>query len=302
MAITSEMVKKLREITGLGLMDCKKALEESNGDFEKAEEYLRKQGLKTAGKRSGREMKEGRIEAAMKPDRSACVILELNTETDFVARTDEFITYTKNFTEFFLTQGPEAGSGDDDNFASIDYKGTPMHESIAGIIAKTGENTLLGRWQRYQKSGNEYLDYYIHPGNALGVMVKFDLGNASLKDNPKFQELSQDIAMQIVASAPIAISSADVNRTLVDKERAILMGQLEQEEEKSGKKKPQEIREKIIDGRIKKFFEESCLLEQTYIKDQNKKVGDVITEMGKQLGGNISVIKFARYQLGEVFK
>jgi elongation factor Ts len=302
MEINSALVKKLREATGLGMMDCKKALEETNGDFEAAIDYLRKQGLKSATKRADRAMKEGRIEALVNKDSSSAVIVELNTETDFVARTNEFIAYTKKFAEFFLSKGPDAGFGEDAASAGIDISGMTLGGLTAEIIAKTGENTQLGRWKRYKKAAGEYLDCYIHPGNKLGVILKVKVSDESKLSLPRFREFAQDIAMQIAAAAPLAVNQNQLDPKLINKERELMLGQLEQEEEKSGKKKPQEIREIIVDGRMGKFFQESCLLEQIFVKDQNKKVSQVITEVGKELNTTISVEAFTRYLLGEDYR
>ena len=302
MEINSAMVKKLREATGLGMMDCKKALEETKGDFDAAIDYLRKQGLKSATKRADRAMKEGRIDALINKDGSTVVIVELNTETDFVARTNEFIAYTNKFAQFFLTKGPEAGFGDDAESAQIDINGMTLSGLTAEIIAKTGENTILGRWKRYRKESGEYLDSYIHPGNKLAVILKLKVADDSILTNSKFHDLAQDLAMQIAAAAPLAVNQEQLDPKLVAKEREVMLGQLEQEEANSGKKKPQEIREKIVDGRMSKFFQESCLLEQIFVKDQNKKVSQVIAEVGKELGTTISVVSFTRYLLGEDYR
>ncbi len=285
--ITTKMVVELREKTGAGMGDCKKALQEANGDFQLAIEILRKKGAASAEKRAGREAKEGIIATAVSPDYKIGVIVEVNCETDFVARNENFVNYAELVANTLLNN--EVSTVEE--LLSCKVNGETLQDKHNEILAKFQENIRIRRIARIKTNG--YISHYVHAGSKLGVLVVYDFDKPVELDEDSKSSL-RDIAMQVAAMNPMFIEKTSVPEEVIQKEIEIYKEQAINEG-----KKP-EIAEKIAQGRLSKFFIEQCLLEQTFIKDGNLSVRDVITKVENTLGCKIKILQFVRYYLGEV--
>ncbi len=272
MSITAAMVKELRERTGSGMMECKKALVEANGDMETAIENMRKSGLAKADKKSGRTAAEGVIGVRISDDNKTVAMVDVNCETDFVAKGDDFVNFVNEIASSILTTDVE----NDEQLQSMTLaSGESVEHNRRALIAKLGENITVRRFVKYSTDGGNA--YYLH-GNKIGVIVELE------KNDP---ELGKDIAMHIAAINPAHISDDQVPAELIEKEKQIFTAQALD----SGK--PAEIVEKMISGRIKKFLAEITLLGQPFIKDDKSTVGKLLKSKGN------SVIRFCRYEVGE---
>lgn len=279
-AIDAQVVKDLRERTGAGMMDCKKALIESAGDVEKAIEILRKKGVMAATKRAGRVASEGLISGYISPDAKMGVLVELNCETDFVAKTDQFTMLLNQYVNE-IAQG---------NYSSVSEIST---QAITEAIAATGENIVLTRFSKFQVNTNGMVDSYIHAGAKLGVLVELQTESETGASHPQVRNLAHEIAMQIAAQFPDYVSRNEISKEILDKELEIYREQAKQEG------KPEKILDKIAQGKLGKFYTQVCLMEQPYIRDQNISVGKLIEQTGKEIGGTIKIVRFARYKIGE---
>jgi elongation factor Ts len=288
MAVTAQQVKELREATGVGMMDCKKALEETGGDMEAAVDWLRTRGLAKAAKKAGRIAAEGLVGVNVEGTKAA--IVEVNSETDFVARNEQFQAIVGNVAKL----GVEAG-GNTEKLAEMPFPGTGR--SVAGeltdAIAKIGENMNLRRTAVIEvKDGaiGSYVHNTVKPGmGKLGVIV----GLESTGDKNVLLALGKQIAMHIANTNPLSVSPDDIDPAIVDKERAIFTEQAKE----SGK--PADVVAKMVEGRVRKFYEEQTLLAQTFVIDGESKVKDVVAKAEKDAGAPIKVTKFVRYSLGE---
>ncbi len=288
MAVTAQQVKELREATGVGMMDCKKALEETGGDMEAAVDWLRTRGLAKAAKKAGRIAAEGLVGVNVEGTKAS--IVEVNSETDFVARNEQFQTIVGNVAKL----GVEAG-GNTEKLAEMPFPGTGR--SVAGeltdAIAKIGENMNLRRTAVIEvKDGaiGSYVHNSVKPGmGKLGVIV----GLESTGDKNVLLALGKQIAMHIANTNPLSVSPDDIDPAIVDKERAIFAEQAKE----SGK--PADVIAKMVEGRVRKFYEEQTLLAQTFVIDGESKVKDVVAKAEKDAGAPIKVTKFVRYSLGE---
>jgi elongation factor Ts len=308
--IKAKDVMELRKATGLGMMECKKALEEAEGDFDKAVEVLRKKGLAKAAKRAERDAKEGTIKIVKTDDRHG-VMLVLNSETDFVSRSDDFKAAVEDLAGFFAkADAPAECLGQSAShehiagaIAQIPFKGSTVGEELTQLSAKTGEKIQLGHLV-IERSGDagDYLQDYLH-GNRVGVLVCLVTGKPETHANPKFHEVAKDIAMQAAAGMPRvaeAVSREDLDPSVIEKEKAILIEQAQVQAQADGKPKPVDVVEKMVEGRMGKlFFGEVCLIEQPFIKDDKLTVKEVIAAAEKELGDTIKVVRFHRFQLGE---
>jgi elongation factor Ts len=289
MNISASLVKKLREKTGAGMMDCKKALQESDGDIEKAVDHLRKHGIAKAAAKSQRTAREGLIAAKISPDKRSGAILELNCETDFVARTDDFRALTQR-----LIERAEALFSDGGQVALERMrKDESVSEEINNIIAKLGENINLSRLSALKLApGTEgKVGVYVHPGDRLGVLVVM-VGDHGTEEED-FSLLLKDMSMQIAAANPSVIEREELPPEALEREREIYSQQAKSEG------KPEKIIDRIVSGRMEKYYQDTCLLEQSFIKDQDKTVGELINETARKLGGEIKVQGFLRFRLGE---
>ena len=269
MSISAAQVKELREKTGVGMMDCKAALAETNGDVEKAVQYLREKGMAAANKKSERSAKEGRVFTVSKGSKGA--ILELNCETDFVASNEAFIALGNKLAAFVLEQD----INDTDTLLSSDLDGKPVKEVLAEAVLKVGENLVPGRIQIAQTNGA--FSEYIHSNGKIGVLIGFSEAIDS--------ELGRDVAMHVAAAKPSYTRPEDVPSDELEGEKSVIRKQLENEG------KPAAIIDKIVDGKINKYYKEICLLEQTFVKDPDKTIKALLPE-------GTTVEAFARFELG----
>lgn len=286
--ISAEMVKALREMTGAGMLECKKALEEAGGDIEKAKEILRIRGLAKAEKKAGRETKEGIIQTYVSEDRKVGVILELNCETDFVARNEQFNELALNIAKHIASLSENANKeGSAEDLLNQPYFQDPsktLQEVIKSAIAKIGENIQIRRFARFDTDG--YIHAYVHGVGRIGVLIDYQADRL----DDQVLRVVQDVAMQIAAMKPEFVDVNSVPSDVLDRERRILAEQARQEG------KPENIIEKVIEGRLKKFYQEKVLLEQPFIKDEKKTVGQYIKESQPHL----VIRRFLRYELGGV--
>jgi len=277
MSITAEAVKRLREVTGAGIMDCKKALEESNGDFDKAVEILRKRGHKMAAARQERTAKEGAVFAATK--KTLGHLLLLACETDFVARNADFQAFGKTLVQSAL----EKDIRSKDELTNLGVNGLSFSDKIAELTARIGEKIEVAEWGRLE---GEYVTAYIHLGGRIGVLVALK-GIGNLDENT-LHEVGQNIAMQVAALRPISVSRQTVPPDILEKEKEIAREQARAEG------KPENILEKIAIGKLEKFFKEAVLLEQEYFKDSQKTIAQYL----KSVSPTLEVHGFLRFQVG----
>lgn len=291
MAFTANDVKNLREMTGVGMLDCKKALAATDGDIDKAIEYLREKGLAAAQKKAGRIAAEGMAYAAVV--NGVGVVVEVNAETDFVGQNDLFIEFTKGVAQVVAQENP----ADLDTLLSKAFPGTgrTVQEEQQEKIMVIGENIQIRRFVRYADGVNVP---YNHMGGRIGVLVNMEV-SAGLEANAAVTELGKDIAMQIAAMNPSFRDKSDVNQDTLDKEREILMAQAKAENDAAAKPKPENILVKMVEGRVSKFYEENCLLQQAYVKENKISVEQHVAAVAKELGGSIAVKSFVRFEKGE---
>jgi elongation factor Ts len=283
MEITIELIKDLREKSGAGMSDCKKALQESDGDIKKAIEYLRKKGAAMATKRADKIAKEGAIKASLSEDKTNGVIIEINCETDFVAKGDGFQNFAQKIADISLASKTDELS---ELLNSKDGEGLTVQENIDGMMGKVGEKIEFKR-VKLIKVAEGFVAYYIHFGSKVGGMV-----GIKGKFSEELYDIGKKISMQVVAMNPISIKREDISPEVVEKEREIYLTQAKNEN------KPEKIIDKIIQNKVEKFYQENCLLEQEYIQDSSKCVGDLLKEYTKKTGEAVEVVDMVRYQLG----
>ncbi|GFI50293.1 elongation factor Ts [Lachnospiraceae bacterium] len=292
MAITASMVKELREQTGAGMMDCKKALTETDGDFDKAIEFLREKGLATAQKKAGRIAAEGIVSTTIKDGDKVAAIVEVNAETDFVAKNEVFRTYVKEVVE----QAADTESADIEAFKAEPWAldtSVTVDEKLAAMIAKIGENMNIRRFEKIVSEDGIVVSY-IHAGGKIGVLVEAKTDNAS--DTVK--EALKNIAMQIAALNPKYVSTDEVPEDYKEHEKEILMAQAKNDPKNANK--PENIIEKMIAGRLSKELKEVCLLEQEYVKAENKEtVAKYLEAVSKEVGSEVTLKRFIRFETGE---
>ena len=290
MAFTAADVKKLRETTGVGMMDCKKALVETDGDMEKAIEWLREKGLATAQKKAGKIAAEG-VSFAIVNGEGVGVVVEVNAQTDFVAKNEVFQEYVNGVASVIADQGP----ADVEALMGLAYPGTDR--TVTDVqndkVLTIGENIQVRRFTRYETGLNIP---YIHMGGKIGVLVNMEVSEG-LCCNEKVVELGKDLAMQIAAMNPSFLDKSDVDSSTLDKEREILMAQAKQDPKNAGK--PDNIIEKMVSGRIGKYYEENCLLQQAFVKENKQTVEQHVAAVAKEVGGTIVVKAYTRYATGE---
>ena len=281
---TSADVMKLREQTGVGMMDCKKALTESNGDFDKAVEYLREKGLAAAAKKAGRIAAEGLVLSMVDEAKKVGVVLEVNAETDFVAKNASFVAFVNDVAKTIINENP--GTVEDLMGKKCIGSDRTVEEELRDKILTIGENIKIRRFERLEGD----LISYVHGDGRIGVMVKF---KTDVFANEKFNEFGKDIAMQIAAVTPEYLNEAAVPAERVAKEKEILTAQAMNEG------KPANIAEKMVVGRLKKFFKEICLVDQIFVKDNEKTIADYVAASAKEMGGSIEIESFIRFEKGE---
>ena len=285
MAFTAKDVKDLRERTGCGMMDCKKALTESNGDFEKAIEYLREKGLAAATKKAGRIAAEGMVFATVYKEAKVGVVIEVNSETDFVAKNEQFKTFVADLAKIVADTNPATV---EELMTKTMADGNTVEAGLQEKILVIGENIKIRRFVRYEGP----CVAYIHAGGTHGVLVKFETSDEVFA-KAEFDAYGKDVAMQVAAANPTYLCKADVEPEVLEKEKEILMQQAINEG------KPANIAEKMVMGRIAKFYKENCLVEQAFVKDDKQSITDYTNATAKALGGDIKVVAFTRFEKGE---
>ena len=286
--ITAAMVKELREMTGAGMMECKKALVEAEADMEKAVDVLRTAGLAAVAKKAGRATNEGAIVALVSEDATEACLLELNCETDFVAMNEKFGAYGDKIAHAILENKP----ADIDALKAAAYEGETVEAILTDAIHTLGENINLPRFV-FVEQENGAVASYIHGAGKIGALVQFELGNREVIKEDAFKAYAHDVAMQVAAVAPIAPNREAVSADVIEHEMNIYKAQAAE----SGK--PENIQEKIATGRMEKFFKETVLTEQVFVKDADKTINDYTAETAKALGTEIKVANFVRFALGE---
>ena len=284
MAFTAKDVQALREKTGCGMMDCKKALVETDGDMDAAIEFLREKGLAQQAKKASRIAAEGLVLSAAYGN--VGVVVEINSETDFVANSDIFKELVGKVAKVIADQNP----ADVDALLACSDNGVTVADMIQEVFLAVRENIKVRRFERYEG----VVSTYVHAGGKIGVMVKFDTTAA---DNDTFKEMAKDVAMQIAAVNPQYLSKESVPADVVEHEKNILVAQMKEDPKMANK--PEQVLGKIVEGRMGKFFSETCLLEQEFVKDGDYTVAKYIASKAKEIGSDISVVSFVRFEKGE---
>jgi len=288
--ISAQLVKQLRDLTGAGMMECKKALVEANGDFEEAQVILRKRGLATAAKKASRSAREGVIGLHVSPAADSAVLVEVNCETDFVAKTEDFQKLVEEVVQLIVEKQPATV----DELKQLPSKSDPsltIEGRLTQLIAKIGENMGIPRFTIYRAKGA--LSAYVHPGAKLVSVVDLVCTKPETKARPEFAELINDLAMQVAAASPQFLSRADVSASALAKEKEI------QRERALAEGKPEKIVDKVVEGRLGKFYSEVCLLDQPFIKDDSLSITQLLANKSKEFGDNLALAAFLRYKVGE---
>ncbi len=290
-AVTPQLVKQLRDQTGAGMSDCKKALDAVSGDLEAAVKALREKGLAAAAKKSGRATSEGVVEAVLTPERNCGMLVEINCETDFVTRNDSFKDFVQKVSAAVAQHKPT----DLASVLATPYgDGQNIKEATGTMIATIGENMSVRRFSRLGKDGN-LVQSYVHGGGRVGVLV--ELSGSDLQkhiENPELLEAAKDVALQVAAMKPLFLEQGAIPSDELKKEEEVFFNQYRNQG------KPENILPKIVANRLVTWFKESCLLEQAFVKDDSKNISQFVTEVGKKLGvADLKVVAFERLELGE---
>lgn len=274
MSISKDDVMSLRDKTGAGLIDCKRALTESNGNMDEAVSILRKKGVATAAKKSGRSASEGIIAQSISSDRSRGILVEVNCETDFVAKNDDFVVFARSVAGDLL-ENPDAD----------------LEEKRTEQVAKIGENIQISRSQSLSPESNGLVESYVHTGGKVAVLVSIGSDSADVSSSEQVVTLAKDICMHIAATSPVCVSREEVPADLVQKEKEIAQAQAEG--------KPPQAIEKIVTGKLDKYYAGACLLEQPFVKNPDQSIQQYVEGVGKDVGSSLKVEKFLRFQVGE---
>lgn len=283
MKISPQMVKELRESTGAGMADCKKALEETQGNFEEAIEFLRKKGAASAAKRADKEANEGLVLTASNSNNTKASLVEVTCETDFVAKNQEYIDYVNSLANALLNNNITSK----EDLLNHKIGNDSVQDLHNGILAKFSEKIDINRIEVYESTG--YIESYIHGGSKLAVLL--DVSSGNLNDNAK--QLVKDIAMQIAAMKPVSVDRNGVDNSILEKEKEIYKEQAIQEG------KNPDIAEKVAMGRVEKFYKENCLVEQVFVKDSKKTILDILNDISKEIGEDFKINRFTRIAIGE---
>ena len=286
--ITASMVKELREITGAGMMECKKALVETEGVIEKAVDALRTAGLAAVAKKAGRATNEGTVSALVSEDASKGALVELNCETDFVGINEKFKAYADKIAQAVLDNAP----ANMDALRASKIDGETVEAIVTDAIHTLGENIQLTRFAYVQQNAGA-ITSYIHGAGKIGVLVEFELGDASIGATEDFKRFGRDIAMQVAAANPVSLDRDSVDQNIVEHELSIYKAQAAE----SGK--PENIQEKMAQGRLEKFYKENCLTEQEYVKNPDQTVAQYVEQNAKTFGTTIKLVGFTRFVLGD---
>ena len=285
--ISAAMVMELRKMSGQGMMDCKRALQDTDGDVEKAMDLLRKKGLATLAKRAGRDTSEGLVVCKISTDGKTAALATLCCETDFVAKSDAFVATAQTLADFALACPDDEGV---ENVLETSANGRKFSDILTEIVSKTGEKTQVGNYAKYKLDGPGLISTYIHFNEKVGTMVQIDTSNDATAAGDAIKQAASDIAMHTTATKPMALDKDQIDPDTVEREKAIFAEQV--------KNKPANIIDKIIEGKMKKFYAENCLLQQPFVKDDSKSVEQVLAEAAKQAGGEAKIKRFVRFEVG----
>jgi elongation factor Ts len=285
--ISAAMVMKLRKMSGQGMMDCKKALQETDGDIEKAMDVLRKKGLATLAKRAERDTSEGLVVSKISSDVKTAVMATLCCETDFVAKSDDFVTTAKSLADAALVCPHDEGV---DNVLETSADGRKFKDILTEVVSKTGEKTQVGDYAKYKLDGPGLISTYIHFNEKVGTMLQIDTSDDATAAADAIKQAASDIAMHITATKPLALDKDQIEPETIEREKAIFAEQV--------KNKPANIIDKIVEGKMKKFYTDNCLLEQPFVKDDSKSVEQVLNEAAKKAGGQAKIKRFVRFEVG----
>ena len=287
MAFTAQDVKTLREMTNVGMMDCKKALTETDGDMDKAVEWLREKGLAKAAKKAGRIAAEGMAYATVCPECGAGVVVEVNSETDFAAKSDVFVQFVKDIAHCVLVNDP----ADVDALMACKYPGSELTvaETMPEKVMVIGENLQIRRFRRY---GENTSVAYVHAGGKIGVLV-----NLAVEGGIDATEIGKDVAMQIAALNPRFWDKSQVTPDVLEEEKKVALALMDNDPKMASK--PQAVKEKVVMGKLNKFYEENCLLQQPFVKDGSMSVEKYMASAAKALGGSVKFVDAVRFEKGE---
>jgi elongation factor Ts len=287
--ITATLVNDLRKKTNAGMMDCKRALEETKGDLEAAVTLLREKGIAKAGSKADRAANEGVITARISDDAKTGILLEVNCETDFVSKNENFQGFVASLADALIVSQPA------DHAAALQaqFNGLSVEDAVKAKVAEVGENLQFRKYVRFEVQGEGVVASYIHMGGRVGVLIEVGAGNAETAATAGFRELVKDLTLHIAAAAPRGLSREDIPADVVEAEKNIFRAQLAD----SGK--PANILENIISGKIGKFYSENCFLEQGFVKDPDTSINKLLEAKGKELGDTLTVRRFVRFGLGE---
>ena len=286
-AISAAMVMELRKMSGQGMMDCKKALQEADGNIEQAMDSLRKKGLATLAKRAERETTEGLVVSKSSQDGKTSVLATLCCETDFVAKSDGFVATAKTLTDYALVCSADQGA---ENVLESVVDGKKFSDVLTETVSKTGEKTQVGDYARYQLDGPGLISTYIHFNDKVGTMVQIETSDDNVAAADVLKQAAGDIAMHITATKPLALNKDEIDSEIIEREKNIFAEQV--------KNKPANIIEKIVEGKMRKFFAENCLLDQPFVKDDSKSVEQVLADAAKQAGGEATIKRCVRFEVG----
>ncbi|MHC4752706.1 MAG: translation elongation factor Ts [Planctomycetota bacterium] len=279
--ISASMVMKLRKISGQGMMDCKRALQEADGDVEQAMDILRKKGLATLAKRAERETSEGLVVCKSSDDGKLCC------ETDFVAKSDDFVAAARILTDYALACTADEGT---ENIIEAAVDGRKFSDILTETVSKTGEKTQVGDYAKYRLVGSGLISTYIHFNEKVGTMIQIETSDETTAEADVLKQTASDIAMHITATKPLALDKDQIDSETIEREKAIFAEQV--------KNKPANIIDKIVEGKMKKYYAENCLLQQPFVKDDIKSVAQVLADAAKQAGGEAKIKKFVRFEVG----
>jgi elongation factor Ts len=285
--ISAAMVMKLRKMTGQGMMDCKRALQEANGNIEQATDILRKKGLATLAKRAERETSEGLVVCKGSEDNKTAAIATLCCETDFVAKSNDFVETAQTLADYALACSADQGA---ENILETTVDGRKFSDILTETVSKTGEKTQVGDYAKYKLDGPGLISTYIHFNEKVGTMVEIETSDETTAAADVLKQTASDIAMHITATKPLALDKNNIAPETIEREKSIFAEQV--------KNKPANIIDKIVEGKMRKFFAENCLLDQPFVKDDSKSVTQVLADAAKQAGGEAKIKRFVRFEVG----
>lgn len=285
--ISAAAVMDLRKMSGQGMMDCKKALQEANGDIEQAMDILRKKGLATLAKRAARDTSEGMVVGKSSPDGRTAAMATLCCETDFVAKSKDFVAAAETLAQAALTCPADQGV---ENVLATSVGGRKFNDILTETVSKTGEKIQVGDYTKYTLDGPGLIRTYIHFNAKVGTMIQIETGGEAAAASDAMKRTASDVAMHVTATKPLALNKEQIDPKTIEREKAIFAEQV--------KNKPANMISKIVEGKMQKFYAENCLLQQAFVKDDSKSVEQVLNEAAKEAGGRAKITRFVRFEIG----